>query len=642
MSAIAGIIRFDGAPIEPGLIEKLTGAMKARGPDAQTHWMRGVVALGHCMLRTTPESLEERQPLVSQDRGLVLVWDGRLDNREELQLDLKIAGAILRDDSDAELALHGYAVWGEDCPKRLLGDFAFAVWDTRSQRLFCARDHVGARPFYFTNNDRFFAFASEDEPLLELPGIRREPNKDRLTSILVPAFFSCCDARQSWLEDVRKVGAGQYLIVEKQGAVKSTQFWQLEPRAEARYVSDSECQEAFLEVFGNAVRCRMRTTGDVAAMMSGGLDSASIAGMVRRLLRGTPDKAFHTYSAISDHPENCVESRCIKKITQDMGEHAHFLSVPSFAGMSNLPELLDIAWSRAQPVDNSILLQAMMCSVAAKDGHRVLLHGASGDLATCFPDYYSAFHLRRGHLQWAWRECRAASRNHLSLKGKSPFRLLLRNIWAAMPPVGLKLLLYGVYDVTRESPLANGLINADFARRQQIKERLRQHRDSARLDAVPDLQRMQAKSLFPQLMPNGLEGCERVAGRFGVELRDPWADRRVLEFFIALPLEYKVRLGWTKYLIRTSFAADLEPEILWRNGKEHLGWNFASRAISESRVLLDNIAASSFGPLAAFIDLAAADKMTKSYCAYEEDGDAEMLYWLVTLSLWLNRIQKDA
>ena len=201
MSAIAGILYFHGAPLEPGLIEKLTSAMKRRGPDAQTHWMQASVGLGHCMLRTTPESIEEHQPLFSQDKNLVLVFDGRLDNRDELRRDLIAAGAVLRDHSDAELALQSYAAWGEDCPSRLLGDFAFAVWDARRQRLFCALDHMGARPFYYALDKQFFAFASEEEALLELPGVSRQPNEAMILHMLVPAYQSA-DNQRFWLKDV--------------------------------------------------------------------------------------------------------------------------------------------------------------------------------------------------------------------------------------------------------------------------------------------------------------------------------------------------------------------------------------------------------------------------------------------------------
>jgi asparagine synthase (glutamine-hydrolysing) len=108
MSGIAGIIRFDGAPVEPGHIQGMTAAMSYRGPDGMAHWVKGSVALGQCMLRTTPESFEEVQPLCNQDESLVLVMDGRVDNWQELRHELLLHGAALRNRSDAELVLWAY------------------------------------------------------------------------------------------------------------------------------------------------------------------------------------------------------------------------------------------------------------------------------------------------------------------------------------------------------------------------------------------------------------------------------------------------------------------------------------------------------------------------------------------------------
>src|SRR5271169_5977681 len=111
MSGIAGIVRFDGRPIEPGLIEKMTSAMPYRGPDGINHWVRGSVALGQCMLRTTPESLEEKQPLTNEDESIVLVIDGWLSNGRELRAELLATGVRLRTRADAELVLRAYEVW---------------------------------------------------------------------------------------------------------------------------------------------------------------------------------------------------------------------------------------------------------------------------------------------------------------------------------------------------------------------------------------------------------------------------------------------------------------------------------------------------------------------------------------------------
>ena len=139
----------------------MTSAMAHRGPDGIRHWVRGPVALGHGLLCTTPESLEERQPLANEDESLVLVMDGRVDNWEELRRELLGCGARLRDRSDAELVLRAYELWGRESVQHLDGDFAFAVWDARRRALFCVRDRIGHKPFYYHWDGTTLAFASE-------------------------------------------------------------------------------------------------------------------------------------------------------------------------------------------------------------------------------------------------------------------------------------------------------------------------------------------------------------------------------------------------------------------------------------------------------------------------------------------------
>jgi len=635
MSAIAGILYFHEAPLDPGLIDKLTGAMKRRGPDEQTRWVQTSLALGHCMLRTTPESLEERQPLASQDKKLVMVWDGRLDNREELRQELIAAGEALRDNSDAELAIQAYAAWGEDCPRRLLGDFAFAVWDARRRRLFCALDHMGARPFYYALNQQFFAFASEEEALLELPGLSRQPNEAMILHMLVPDYQSA-DNQRFWLKDVWGLQPGQYMSVAVDGTSRTETYWRLEPGDESVFASDQACEEAFLDVFGEAVRCRMRATGDIAAMMSGGMDSASIAAMVKRLLPDMPGKAFHTYSAISDHPESCVESQCIQSLTQDLGGNAHFVSVPSFTGMADVDDLLETAWARPHPCDNSIVLPAMMCQAASRHGHRVMLHGASGDLTMHVPDRYTAYLLRDGQWRTAWNECRGASRNNTYLRGSSPGLLLLRNAWTAWMPAAIKFL---VRRLRRGNPLAGSMANPGFAEKLHLTDRLRKQEAQAKRPFSANHQQEHAQLFNAAWGPVlGLSGYERVAGSYGVELRDPWADKRVAEFFLRLPLKYKVRDGWNKYLPRSAFAPDLEDSVRWRLGKEHLGWQFTVRLMEETHVLIEPLLDLSLEAARGYVDADTVRARLKKYKLAQDIEGQEFFYEAIALMLWVRRV----
>ena len=153
--------------------------MPNRGPDGIGHWSSGPLALGHCMLRTTPESAQETQPLVDTERGLVLVMDGRVDNRDELHDRLK-PRFPRHGTPDSSYVAEAYLRWGNDCPRHLLGDFAFAVWDLKLHRLFCARDIMGGCSFAYVLNKQLFAFASESEALLGLPGVSTAPTKTGL------------------------------------------------------------------------------------------------------------------------------------------------------------------------------------------------------------------------------------------------------------------------------------------------------------------------------------------------------------------------------------------------------------------------------------------------------------------------------
>lgn len=639
MSGIAGIIHFDGAPVTPGLVEKMTSAMAHRGPDGIRHWVRGSVALGQCMLCSTSESLDECQPLANDDESLVLVMDGRVDNRNEIIDALRKRGLAPRNASDAELVLGAYRLWGKDSPRHLLGDFAFAVWDARAASLFCARDHVGARQLHYVSNRQFFAFASEDEALLGLPGVSGLPNEDLIANLFVPAFQNF-DHQRSWLRDVSTLMPANTIEASACGKIRSDTYWQLKPGDEDMYTSDQECEEAFLAVFQEAIRCRMRVAGHVGAMMSGGMDSASIGAMVRRTLPEMPAKEFHTYSAIADNPEACAESRCIKTLTESCATRAHFVSVPSFDGMVSVGDLIDTAWSKAHPCDNSIVLPAMMCLAAARQGDRVLLHGVSGDLTMHVPNRYPAHLMRGGQWRRAWEECRGASRNNTYVRGTSPFSLFLLNAWSAKVPGETRRLARSLF--TKRAPLAQSAINPDFVARIRLQDRLSLPEPAEKRPHDADIRQAHAQMLCSTKgVMLGLAGYDRVAARHGVELRDPWADRRVLEFFVRLPLKYKVRDGWTKFIARKAFAPDLDAHVLWRSDKEHLGWNFVARLMEESHPFVSTTLEQNRRLLEEYVDLRAI-RPRNDHGRLKGGADPELMYDATVLALWLRRVSTTA
>lgn len=635
MSAIAGILWFHGAPAEPTAIEALVAQSASFGPDEQNSWTSGSVSLGHCMLRTTLEAVDERLPLLSEDGRYCLVWDGRLDNRDELRRMLIARGVQLRADTDSELVLHSYLTWGMACADRLLGDFAFAVWDSRERSLFCIRDPMGARPLYWARTDRFFAFASHEEALVALPGVTAKRYEAGIARLIVRGISlpedPVANFSRTWYDNVRFLLAGQFARIDAEGRLQFHTYWKPEAGKDVSYSSDAECREAFLEVFGAATQARLRGTGDVAVLMSGGLDTAGIVAMTRRQLRQTSERQLHAYSTISDDARGCVETRSILSMARGMGERFHSISVPSFTGVANLADALAEAWPHSHPEDDAIWLQAALCRAASRNGHRVILQGAHGDIATWAPQRYIAYPLRAGHWSAAWHECRAASQNNYYLRHKSARRLWSENMWTAWVPARLKHTLQ-TWRVLGSTPR---LLNLDFARSLGWRPDRKPPTDYSAHQFVSVQQR------HAQVLNNlsySRSAMPRVAGRCGVEARDPWEDKRVVEFFVGLPWQNRVRNGWTKYLVRTAFQGDLEQQVLCRSGKEHLGSDFNLRVLRETQGEFQAVLTDPAAACWKYLNRAAAGTSYNLYLSTGDPQAAQDVLNMMTLCAWLRRI----
>ena len=638
MSAIAGVVAFNGEPVERALIEQITRRMQSRGPDRVAHWTEGSVALGHCLLRTTEEAREERQPLVSADGQQVIVWDGRLDNREALMIELRGSGVTARDHTDAELVLSAYLAWGMDCPQRLLGDFAFAVWDARRRELVCARDPTGARPLFYTHNDRLFAFSSEEEPLLSLPGVAGTPNDDRVASLFVSQFSRCVDPRQSWFDGVLRTLPGESITVTVDGRLHTREYFTWEPRENLQFASWEECREAFEEVFTQAVDCRLRADTTPAVLMSGGLDSTSIAASIRRL-KPAGEFEVPVYSVISDDVSSSLESRCIVEAIERLDLSAKLISVPSVSGLAEIEDLESAFVERPHPVSQSILMNGLVCRVAQRQGTRVMLHGAVGDLATYIPEDYLARFFRSGEWRAGLLETIGASRDGMYSKGRSPFYLLLRSFWKYLAGPRARKLLDDLRGGRYQSTLTDTALRPSFLEQIDFMSRLRESQEEA--GRKRSIQTDHLDTLFPTGVMAGLEGYDRVAGQYGIEMRAPWADRRVLEFFLRLPLRFRVKAGWLKPLPRETFKMSLGQAIATRKDREHVGWHVFDRIVELRPEFIDEKLRVSTGPLGRYVSLEAIARILDRYATTRSYEDALSCYWTVGLAMWLERLKTE-
>ena len=281
MSGIFGLFQLHNAPLAVQDLHAMHEAMAHWGPDGTASWYDEHAGLGHCRLFNTPEAVHERLPHVTADCRLVITAEARLDNRDELCDLFGISHADCASMPDGELIRCAYERWGEACPDHLLGDWSFAVWHPRERRLFLARDHHGNTALYYLHDGRRFAFASDRKALLALPDVPRRLNELYLAQVLVA--WSAYHRPDTIYLDIHRLPPAHTMTVTPDG-VRVWRYWRLEDTPDLRLPTDEAYVEAFLDIFRQAVRCRLRSYRPVGVTLSGGLDSGSVTALAARLL----------------------------------------------------------------------------------------------------------------------------------------------------------------------------------------------------------------------------------------------------------------------------------------------------------------------------------------------------------------------
>ena len=620
MSGICGMWAFDGEP--PDLGPMLT-QLERRGPDATRQWRDGPVALGHTLLATTPEALVEQLPLTDADSGCTITADVRLDNREEL-----IAALGLRDEArtigDGELTLRAYLKWGEDCPKHLLGDFAFAIWDARARRLFCARDHMGMRQLNYCHvPGKLFAFATEAEALVAHPAVPKQINEGRIADVLDD--LEGVDFTSTLFGEVLRLAPAHVLIVGPAG-VSLHRYWRLTPGPELKLENDHAYEAAFLLVLTEAVRCRLRSAGPVGSMLSGGMDSGSIVALAAQLLAANGDGPLRTFSATGPDPAICPESKAIQTVLGLKGIVA--ATIDYLALHHRLPELWRLETDTGEPFDQHMTLVRAVYLLARESGVKAVLDGAAGDVVLTSGNRVAA-HLRQWRFRSAWRDARGEEAFWKIAKYR--VRSMLGGLWVAFVPNKVRRARRRLAWRFDDAKLGlSQTIDPNFARRADLRGRRNTSRAFVSLDDLTDAERRAEAIGHPQLVA-GRERYDRTAAAVGIEPRDPFMDIRVIQFCLSLPADQLQRGGWPKHLLRRATEELLPDSIRWRHGKEHLGWAFTQRLFAEFPQWTERLDAARF-VLSKYV-------RSPAHQARSKPDTLERQFELFVLACWLERNQ---
>jgi asparagine synthase (glutamine-hydrolysing) len=571
MSGFAAICNLDGRPVDRDLLARMINAVPYRGPDGIRIWTNGSLGFGHAMLCTTPESLHETQPLVDNDAGLVLTMDGRVDNRDDLAAQLTSKGYRLRDDTDAELVLRAYECWGEESPAKIIGDFAYLVWDGRRHQLFCARDTAGAKSFYYHFDGRTFFAATELQQILQNPIVPRLPNEGYIAEYLTGHFDNHDET--VWSAILRLPPC--YALVANANGVTRKRYFDLDPGKTIRHSTDDEYAEHFLEIFREAVRSRMRSSdGAVAAELSGGLDSSSIVVVAASELASERVSCprFETFTQVYSDPRADERS-----FSRDVIDKWHLTANTVDSNVSDTVGRVDTVrqFRDTAPYANS---GSYLTQIIAQKGFRIALTGVGGDQIMGGNGHYYADLLQNLQFGELLAELRIGREvPFFDRRRPHPLRSLLTLGILPLCPRPVRNLARRIrHGWTPEIPRT---INRDLAARVDLEGRLRKA-NSPPPGSSPS-QRLFYVQFVDAWLTHAMELLERTDGTLGLERRYPFYDRRLIEFMFAIPGGQRNRGGARKSILRRA-TKDLLPESI---GNRYTKASFDCTAFDEFREL---------------------------------------------------------
>jgi asparagine synthase (glutamine-hydrolysing) len=643
MSGIVGIVNLDGAPVDRELLARMTDFMSFRGPDAQQIWIDGYVGFGHTMLRTTFEAETEKQPL-TLDGKVWLTADARIDGRAELiaELEGKLRrrlrlsvpsnghgsspnghgfpsnghGSDERVPNDSELILYAYEAWGEDCVTHLIGDFAFAIWDSRERHFFCARDHFGVKPFYYAHIGNTFIFSNTLNCVRQHPAVSDKLNDLAIADFLL--FGINQDLSTTSFRHISRLPAASHLRAAN-GTLRVDLYWAAPREGHKDYAQAADYVNHFSELLIQAVKDRLRTD-QVGVSMSGGLDSVSVAAVAKSLLsERSSDFHLGAVSVVYDRLFPDEERHYSSLAAEALEIPIEHVAADDFALYE---ERSGFDLQKPEPFHvepTSALFREILVRLAKKG--RVALGGWDGDaFMQELPNPHFAMRFKRAQFGHLYKDVRwfISSQRRLPPVG---FRTLLKRLAGKHPPM----------------PFYPKWLEASFAQRLKLSDRFQQFTSKqptahpTRPSAFSSLNSTSWAHLFESYDP----GVTRLA----LEMRHPLIDVRLVEYLLAVP-----PVPWfvNKELLRAAMREKL-PHALVVRPKVPLGGDPALRFVQNNGVeYLDGFAPTS--KLRKYVNVNVCPKLAgeqKSDRLWANLRPFGLNYWLVNSQIIPRTEERD-
>ncbi|MDO9418352.1 asparagine synthase (glutamine-hydrolyzing) [Pararhizobium sp.] len=544
MCGIAGLIASAGTQPFPEIIQKMTDAVTHRGPNGQGIWFQGSVAFGHRRLSVIDLSDLGKQPMLDEQTGCVITYNGEIYNYIELRNELIALGQQFRSGSDTEVLLKAYEQWGTGCVRKFNGMWAFAIFDPKRSLVFCSRDRFGVKPFYYADTAAGFGFGSEIRQLLPLLGTIKASARVAM-NFLVSRVAE--DIEGSFFAGVHKLPGGHNLIYRLNSRSYTIErFYELTANSDVARLDGRQALEAFDALFQDAIRLRLRSDVKVGTCLSGGMDSSSIATIAGEMYRN--DSGGHAFSAITAISEDPLtdESGFAKQIVEQSG--LNWLTVrPDYKDFSNAIEA--VVRTQEEPfASTSIFMQYFVMQRARQAGITVLLDGQGGDETLLGYERYFADHLL-GSLFSAKFGSAMGVLSGLGRNGR---------------PGALKALLWNLAYFNLPSLKRSGIqFPGNLFQKRALKAQTANHKDAG----ASDLFALQKREIDRTNLPVLLRYEDKNSMAHAIETRLPFLDYRLVEFSTSVASDLKLTDGWGKHLLRRAMETRMPAEIVWRKHK---------------------------------------------------------------------------
>jgi len=533
MCGICGVVRF-GRQAETVIVGRMADAIAHRGPDCGAVFAGEGVALGARRLAIVDPIARSHQPMTSTNGYLHIVHNGEIYNHRELRDHLKTRGHSFRTRCDTEVILAAYAEWGERCVERFNGMWAFALWDSKAQRLFCSRDRFGIKPFYYRVHGGRFSFASEIKAFRADIDQALEANLPIVRDYL--EFGNVDHTDQTFFRGVYALLPAHNLVFDTR-SLRIAPYWQLQPKDPPK----GDVALAFRETFLDAVRLQTRTDVPIGMSLSGGLDSSILACATRKFRRSGRPRTFTAWF----NDAGMEERPYAQSVVDALDAEPHWISFSSGELVDALPSVVE---AQDEPFNSCrMVTQWIVMKHARLAGRKVMLDGQGADEALAGYSH-AAYHrfadlLGSGRLRTLARE----TASHRQISGNGLRQTLTGLARAFLPP-------------NLENKIRARLIRADAV----VHSELRQVTVPVTTDAAPFGDRLRnhlARLMTSHSLPEIVHSLDRNSMAHGIEARVPFLDHRLIELAFSLSGDQIVSQGRAKMILRRALG-DLLPEAI--------------------------------------------------------------------------------